>query len=154
MMASALLSGAPPARRGAGHPRPDGKAEEEPIVELSATTTTPPAGMRGPASPAVLLPGPLSPAGARRARSAAAGAPEAASEPRVALPPGLCRARGAVTGVRDGGPGLRGVELGVDGPRLPLVLPHHQDQHGGQKRQADQVADQPDRAAADHLVGP
>jgi hypothetical protein len=25
MMASALLSGAPPARRGAGHPRPDGK---------------------------------------------------------------------------------------------------------------------------------
>src|SRR5512140_1878180 len=63
MMASALLSGAPPARRGAGHPRPDGKAEEEPIVELSATTTTQPAGMRGPASPAVLWPGPLSLAG-------------------------------------------------------------------------------------------
>src|SRR5947207_15293400 len=36
--------------QGAGHPRPDGKAEEEPIVELSATTTTPPGGMRGPAS--------------------------------------------------------------------------------------------------------
>src|SRR6266566_9137644 len=50
MMASALLSGAPPARRGAGHPRPDGKAEEQPIVELSAATTTPTAGMRGPAS--------------------------------------------------------------------------------------------------------
>ena len=45
----------------AGQPRPDGKAEEEPIVGLSATTTTPPAGMRGHASPAVLLPGPLSP---------------------------------------------------------------------------------------------
>src|SRR6266516_5863573 len=50
MMASALLSGVPPARRGAGHPRPDGKAEGEPIVELSATTTTQPAGMRGHAS--------------------------------------------------------------------------------------------------------
>src|SRR5215467_5407589 len=49
-MAPALLSGAPLARRGAGHPRPDGKAEEEPIVELSATRTTPPGGMRGPAS--------------------------------------------------------------------------------------------------------
>jgi hypothetical protein len=46
--------------QGAGHPRPDGKAEEELIVELSATTTTPPAGMRGHESPAVLLPGPLS----------------------------------------------------------------------------------------------
>src|SRR5215471_13806011 len=45
--------------QGAGHPRPDGKTEEELIVELSATTTTPPGGMRGPASPAVLLPGPL-----------------------------------------------------------------------------------------------
>src|SRR2546429_1530630 len=30
--------------QGAGHPRPDGMAEEEPIVELSATTTTPPGG--------------------------------------------------------------------------------------------------------------
>ena len=46
--------------RGAGHPRLDGKAEEEGVVELRATTTTPPAGMRGHASPAVLLPGPLS----------------------------------------------------------------------------------------------
>ena len=46
--------------RGAGHPRPDGKAEEEPIVELSATTTTPPGGMRGHASPAARLPGSLS----------------------------------------------------------------------------------------------
>src|SRR6266480_1788303 len=52
--------------QGAGHPRPDGKAEEEPIVELSATTTTPPAGMRGHASPAVLLPGPLNAAFPRR----------------------------------------------------------------------------------------
>ena len=50
--------------QGTGHPRPDGQAEEEPIVELSATTTTPPAGMRGPASPAVLLPGPLEPVAA------------------------------------------------------------------------------------------
>jgi hypothetical protein len=40
--------------QGAGHPRPDGKAEEEPIVELSATTTMPPAGMRGHASRAAL----------------------------------------------------------------------------------------------------
>ena len=53
-----LPPGAPPARRGAGHPRPDGKAEEEPIVELSAMTTTPTGGMWGPASPAVLPPGP------------------------------------------------------------------------------------------------
>ncbi len=37
---------------GSGFPRPDGKAEEEAIVELSATTATPPAGMRGHASPA------------------------------------------------------------------------------------------------------
>src|SRR5689334_3002717 len=36
--------------QGAGIPRPAGKAEEEPIAELLATTTTPPAGMRGPAS--------------------------------------------------------------------------------------------------------
>ena len=36
--------------QGAGIPRPAGKAEEEPIAELWATTTTPPAGMRGPAS--------------------------------------------------------------------------------------------------------
>src|SRR6266550_9636992 len=64
MMASALLSGAPPARRGAGHPRPDGKAEKEPIVELSATTATPPAGMRGPASRAAIIQGLLAaPAG-------------------------------------------------------------------------------------------
>jgi hypothetical protein len=35
-MASALLSGAPPARRGAGHPRPDGQAEEERVAELRA----------------------------------------------------------------------------------------------------------------------
>ena len=47
--------------RGAGHPRPAGKAAEERVAELLATTTTPPAGMRGPASPAVLLPGPLTP---------------------------------------------------------------------------------------------
>jgi peptide/nickel transport system ATP-binding protein len=60
-------SGAPPARRGAGHPRPDGKAEKEPIVELSATTATPPGGMRGHASPAVLLPGSLSAGGGRSA---------------------------------------------------------------------------------------
>jgi hypothetical protein len=33
--------------------------EEEPMVELSAATTTQPAGMRGHASPAVLLPEPL-----------------------------------------------------------------------------------------------
>jgi hypothetical protein len=38
------------ADQGAGIPRPAGKAEEEPIAELLATTTTPPAGMRGPAS--------------------------------------------------------------------------------------------------------
>ncbi len=62
-----LPSGAPPARRGAGHPRPDGKAEEEPIVELSAMTTTPPGGMWGPASPAVLPPGSLGPGGGRSA---------------------------------------------------------------------------------------
>src|SRR5215468_10868108 len=43
--------------QGAGHPRLDGKAEEEPIVELSATTTTPPAGMRGPASRAAIIQG-------------------------------------------------------------------------------------------------
>jgi hypothetical protein len=30
--------------QGAGHPRPDGQAEEERVVELRATTT-PPAGM-------------------------------------------------------------------------------------------------------------
>jgi hypothetical protein len=36
--------------QGAGHPRPAGQAEEEPIVELSATTTTPPDGMRRHAS--------------------------------------------------------------------------------------------------------
>jgi hypothetical protein len=43
--------------QGAGHPRPDGKAEEELIVELSATTTTPPAGMRGHASRAAIIQG-------------------------------------------------------------------------------------------------
>ncbi len=37
----------------AGHPRPDGKAKEETIAELSATTTT--AGMRGPASRAAVV---------------------------------------------------------------------------------------------------
>ncbi len=37
------------------------RLEEERVAELLATTTTPPAGMRGPASPAVLLPGPLTP---------------------------------------------------------------------------------------------
>ena len=58
-MASTLLSGAPPARRGAGHPRPDGKAEEELMVELSATTTTRPAGMRGHASRAAIIQGSL-----------------------------------------------------------------------------------------------
>jgi valyl-tRNA synthetase len=59
-------SGAPPARRGAGHPRPDGKA------------TTPPAGMRGPASPAVPLSGPLPPPGSLTADHAGA---SAVSEP-------------------------------------------------------------------------
>ncbi len=44
---------------GAGHPRPAGKAAEERVAELPATTATPPAGMRGPATPAVLLPGSL-----------------------------------------------------------------------------------------------
>jgi hypothetical protein len=43
--------------QGAGHPRPDGQAEEEPIVELSATTTTQPAGMRGHASRAAIIQG-------------------------------------------------------------------------------------------------
>jgi len=43
--------------QGAGYPRPDGKAEEELIVELSATTTTQPAGMRGPASRAAIIQG-------------------------------------------------------------------------------------------------
>src|SRR5215470_592475 len=57
MMASALLPGAPPARRGAGHPRPDGEAEGEPMVELAAATTTPPAGMRGHASRAATVQG-------------------------------------------------------------------------------------------------
>src|SRR6266702_8817336 len=33
---------------GAGHPRPAGKAAEERVAELLATTATPPAGMRGP----------------------------------------------------------------------------------------------------------
>ncbi len=42
-------------KRGAGHPRPDGKAD------------TPPGGMRGPASPAVLSPGSLSAGGVRSA---------------------------------------------------------------------------------------
>jgi cellulose synthase/poly-beta-1,6-N-acetylglucosamine synthase-like glycosyltransferase len=44
----------------AGHLHPDGKAEEEPIAELSATTTTLPCEMQAQASPAVELPGPLS----------------------------------------------------------------------------------------------
>jgi len=57
MMASALLSGTPPARRGPGHPRPDGQAEEERVVGLSAATTAPPAGMRGPASRAAIIQG-------------------------------------------------------------------------------------------------
>jgi len=62
MMASALLSGAPQARRGAGHPRPDGKAEEERVVELRATTTPRPGGMRGPASGAAIIQGsPITP---------------------------------------------------------------------------------------------
>ena len=43
--------------QGACHPRPDGKAVKEPIVELSATTTTPPAGMRGRASRAAIIQG-------------------------------------------------------------------------------------------------
>jgi valyl-tRNA synthetase len=59
-------SGAPPARRGAGRPRPDGKAD------------TPPARMRGPASPAVPLPGPLAAPGDLPARPVAA---PAVSEP-------------------------------------------------------------------------
>ncbi len=89
--------GAPPARRGAGHPRPDGKAEEEPIAELSATTTTPAAGMRGPASPAVLSPGSLSAGGGR---SAACwlhdGAHEVPTE--LAVPEPGTPSPGAVTG--------------------------------------------------------
>src|SRR5499427_10847649 len=48
--------------QGAGHPRPDGKAEEEPIAELLATTTTPPGGMRGHASRTALFRGPPGPA--------------------------------------------------------------------------------------------
>jgi len=43
--------------QGAGHPRPDGKAEEELIVELSATATTPPGGMMGHASRAAIVQG-------------------------------------------------------------------------------------------------
>src|SRR5215468_10204321 len=43
--------------KGAGHPRPDGKAEEERVVGLRATTTTPPGGMRGPASRAAIVQG-------------------------------------------------------------------------------------------------
>jgi len=38
------------ADQGAGIPRPAGKAEEEPMAEPWATTTTPPGGMRGPSS--------------------------------------------------------------------------------------------------------
>jgi len=38
------------ADQGAGHPRQAGQAEQEPIAELSATTATLPAGIRGPAS--------------------------------------------------------------------------------------------------------
>ena len=38
-----------------GHPCPDGKAEEEPIVELSATMATQPAGMQGHASRAAII---------------------------------------------------------------------------------------------------
>jgi hypothetical protein len=46
-----------PSGQGAGHPRPAGKAEEEPIVDLSATTATPPDGMRGHASPGGIIQG-------------------------------------------------------------------------------------------------
>ena len=67
--------------KGAGHPRPDGKAEKELIVELSATTTTQPAGMRGHASRAAIIQGSPRPgrggqdqlAGADRVRLAAGG---------------------------------------------------------------------------------
>ena len=58
--------------QGASHPRPDGKAEEETIVELSATTTTQPAGMRGLASRAAIVQG--SPESHRRARPGTVGA--------------------------------------------------------------------------------
>ncbi len=85
--------GAPPARRGAGHPRPDGKAD------------TPPGGMRGPASPAVLLPGSL---GAGGGRSAACwlhdGAHEVPAELAVPEPgspsPGAVTGTGPVAGTR------------------------------------------------------
>ena len=77
--------GAPPARRGAGHPRPDGEAD------------TPPGGMRGPASPAVLSPGSLSAGGGR---SAACwlhdGAHEVPTE--LAVPEPGTPSPGAVTG--------------------------------------------------------
>src|SRR5689334_24552626 len=69
--------------QGAGIPRPAGKAEEEPIAELWATTTTPPAGMRGPASRA----GTLRQALAGPAASADSGASAGAADPaRVAGP--------------------------------------------------------------------
>ncbi len=66
------------ARAGSRPPRPDGKAEEEPIAELSATTATPQAGMRGHASRAAVVQG--SPEPGRRHETfmtAASGAPAA-----------------------------------------------------------------------------
>jgi peptide/nickel transport system ATP-binding protein len=98
--------------QGAGHPRPDGKAEEEPIVELSAMTTTPPGGMRGPASPAVLPPGSLSAGGGR---SAACWLHDGTHEvpPELAVPEGGPRSPGAVTGGRAWGEAGTGTEAGT-----------------------------------------
>ncbi len=54
---------------GAGHPRPAGKAAEERVAELLATTATPPAGMRGPRAQQSYCRGLLSPLGRIRGGS-------------------------------------------------------------------------------------
>src|SRR6266849_6226123 len=77
--------------------------------------------------------------------------PEAADEPGVGLPPRPRRLTG-LAARRPGG--VPGVEFRIDRRRHCLVLPDHLDQLGSQERQSDDVTQDPERAAAEYLVGP
>ncbi len=89
--------------QGAGQPRPDGKAAAERIVELFATTATPPAGMRGPASRAGVVkqaltdPGKWSNAGDVPERALAAAATRLAVVASTDVPAGQAQAFAAFT---------------------------------------------------------
>ena len=86
---------------------------------------------------------------------------EAIREAGVGFPPQLGLLR-LLIHVRLGRPGrldrfaggLLGVQFGVDPGRFGLVLAHQLDELRGEERQADQVAEDPQRSPADDLVCP